>query len=884
MDLTFTWFGDAGAWPEHPGKGIAVFDHEVVGPLRLLDHIETMFGLGHPEVPTVQRIALYRRKIEAAGVGRFWSESFGVDSWSATREMLAWRDELIEAGWHPKVGLTRSRLADLAAVELAGPDLPFAKADRLRAAIDALNGASSVPLRSITLIDARSNLPTGWRVLVDALERCGTHVEELRAAPQASSGTDLRLMSLPAPGGKTPEFARDGSLTLLTADTELVAAEALSGWIASNATDNDLTFVLGKNSTLLDNSLAKAGLPRLGHSLASPHRALLQVLPLAFALAWKPADPNKLIDFLLLPLGPLPLQVANKLAGVIAKTPGIGGDDWLEAWNEIATVPEGEEAKRHVGRVAEWRAFVEPELHNPETGMRRAVAKDIADRVSAWAAKRLATLGDTLFASVAQIAADLSIAIDATESETLDRVLVERMIEQSIGAGATDPSSFAEAAPWSAVTHPGAIWGEAKTVVWWHFTDTGEAGSETRWNELERAALSDAGCPLDPPELELRRLSAAWERPLQHARDRILLVRPALAAGAETAAHPLWHSLVARHPKLAKEVTVRAESVLRQASPTFAGRTLSRLRETSKSPPEPRPEWFAPPNQVRPRKFESASSLATMLTCPLQWTLKYAAKLHPGLRQSLPAIENLVGTLAHKIAQEIFLPGSPPDLGAVEMLAAVRFEALLPEIAATLLLPGVAAELAAARRSVPPALVELARFLRDEKLTIVGVESDFEIEDTLAPGIGVSGRIDLRATTSNGRPVVVDLKWYRTDKYMREELKVGVALQIAIYGRHISDEHVNVAVGYYALRQRRFLASAPLSGSLTQVINGPSPKQTWEAVLSSFESAKKDLDTGRVRASFEHDGKKREKFEDPYLLLIPRCGRCDFVGICGVTS
>jgi ATP-dependent helicase/nuclease subunit B len=227
-----------------------------------------------------------------------------------------------------------------------GPNLPSGCADRLRAAIDALNEASSVPLRSIALVDTRSDLPAGWRALLDALERRGARVDELPVPPQASSGIDLRLMSTPsAANGKTLELARDGSLTLLTADTEIVAAEALAGWLASKPDDADLTFVLGKDATLLDNALANAGLPRLGHSSPSPHRAVLQILPLAFALAWKPADPNRLIDFLL-PLDPLLRSVANKLAGVVAKTPGIGGDDGRDycATDLAGPRPDREEA------------------------------------------------------------------------------------------------------------------------------------------------------------------------------------------------------------------------------------------------------------------------------------------------------------------------------------------------------------------------------------------------------------------------------------------------------------------------------------------------------------------------------------------------------------
>lgn len=888
MDLVFSWFADSGAWPEHPGTGCGVVNKEVVGPLRLLDHVETMLGLGRPEIAAVRRIAIYGRKIEAAGTVRFWSESFRVDPWSAARELLAWRDELIEAGWRPNVGLARSRLADLAAAEQVGPDLPSGRADRLRAAIDALGQTPHVPLDSLTLVDSRVVLPVGWRTLLHALERCGTRIDELPEPPPAPADCDLRRLAIPSGAEyKTPELARDGSLTLVAADTELVAAEALAAWLAAGAEDNEgVTFVLGKDTALLDHVLAKTGLPRLGLSAQSPHRALLQALPLAFALAWEPPDPNRLLDFLLLPIGPLPRSAANKLAKVVAKFPGVGGEEWTAAWEEIEKEhagEEGDEAKKRA-RLAGWRQFVEPERHDPGAGIPRAVAKGIADRVAGWAVMRSATVDDPLFRSLAGIASELSAAIDATESERLDRVLVERMISEAVGVGESDPASVAEAAPWRAVSHPGAIWGEAKTVVWWHFADLGETSAAARWNRLERDALAEAGCPLDEPEFELKRLAAAWERPLRHARDRLLLIRPALAGGTETAAHPLWHSLVAKRRDLAEDISVRAEIVLHEPSPVFAGRTLTRSPVALVVQPEPRPEWAAPAGEIHPREFESASSLASLLGCPLQWTLRYASGLRAGVRQSVPNAENLVGTLAHRIAQEIFPPGAPPEPEVAESLAAERFEELLPKMAATLLLPGAAGELTAARRSVPPALEELARFMRSENLTVVGVESEFSAPGTLASGTGVSGRIDLRAATAEGRPVVVDLKWYRTDRYLREDLKRGTALQIAIYARHISDEKVDVSAGYFMLRQKRFLAGAPLSGGMATVIEGPTPRETWEKILAAFGSAAGDLAEGKIRAAFENDSQKPEKFSDPYLLTPPKCGRCDFAGICGVNS
>jgi ATP-dependent helicase/nuclease subunit B len=873
MHLVFSWFADAGAWPEHPGAGNAVLDEAVVGPLRLLDHVETMLGLGRPQTAAVMRIAIFQRKLLEAGADRFWSKSFGVDPWSATRELLSWRDELIEAGWKPGVGITRSRLADISAAETSGPSLPLGRADRLRDVIEALKEKPSLRVSSITLVDDRSLLPVGWRALLDALERCDVCVEQMQQP------------SAPA--------LDDGRLALLSADTEIMAAEALSAWLAADPENNKgLVFVLGKDTSLLDHALANTGLPRLGLSAQSPHRALLQVLALAFALAWEPPDPRKLLDFLLLPTGPIPRRHANRLAGVVAAQPGIGGKEWLAAWAGIEQAlaeEEGADATKDTERITGWRAFVEPSRHAPKQGIPRIEAKAIADRVGSWALLRAASDEDgsaPLFHLLAGVAADLAEAIDTLGAERLDRVLIERMIEQAMGDGASDPLAVAEAAPWRAVSHPGAVWGEAKTIVWWHFADPEETSAAERWNRLERIALEEAGCPLDDPENELELLAAAWERPLRHSRDKILFVRPTFAAGAETSAHPLWHSLKARRKDLEDEISVRAETVLNDPSPSIAGRALTRSAFEAVKPPAPRQIWKAPPEAVAAREFESASSLSALLSCPLRWTLAHASHLRPGVRQSVPDADKLVGIIAHHIAQEILVPGSPPSPEAVRGFAEKRIEELLPQIGATLLLPGAASELAAARRSLPSALAELARFLQAEKLTVVGVESRIEEKDAIAPGVGVAGWIDLHAETEAGRPVVIDLKWYFTESYMRRELENGTALQLGVYARHVPDGRAggsndDVAAGYYMLRQKRFLTTTPLGGGAATVIDGPTPKETWEKVLVSFNAAMQDIRSGDIRAAMEHDGVKPDAFSDPYLLTPPSCGRCDYYGICG---
>ena len=200
-------------------------------------------------------------------------------------------------------------------------------------------------------------------------------------------------------------------------------------------------------------------------------------------------------------------------------------------------------------------------------------------------------------------------------------------------------------------------------------------------------------------------------------------------------------------------------------------------------------------------------------------------------------------------------------------------------MAATLLLPEFAAELSTAKAAIPSALGDLAGFLHADGLTVVGVEADFSEPDTLSPGFGVSGRIDMRAKTSSGRPVVIDIKWYRTDSYIRRDLKLGTAIQAGVYGRHVSDPSVDVRVGYYMLRQSRFITTDP--GGAGIVIEGPSVKDSWDRISASFGAVLADMEAGKIRSALEYREVKPEKFADPYLLAPPKCAYCEFDGICG---
>jgi hypothetical protein len=237
----------------------------------------------------------------------------------------------------------------------------------------------------------------------------------------------------------------------------------------------------------------------------------------------------------------------------------------------------------------------------------------------------------------------------------------------------------------------------------------------------------------------------------------------------------------------------------------------------------------------------------------------------------------MVGTLAHRIAAEILHPGAPPDPEAVRSRTRELLEDFLPKIAAPLLAPGSARDLAEIRRIVPEALAEIARLLGEQRLEIVGVEAPYEVADALRPGVGIAGVIDL-VVQDRGRKAVVDLKWQRSDKRRREEIRDGRAIQLALYHALVADAKKPATAGYFLLRQRQLLMpEADVIGTLTGLPGKPLD-DTWRDIGDSTRQLASELEQGNVRAT----GHLKSQERPPLPLSVPvTCAYCDYQALCG---
>lgn len=884
MDIVFGLQADAGAWPDHGGTGCGSSGAPVVGPSGLVEILETARGLGAPSTANVVRIAAYQAALEKLDGERFWTNSLVVDGWATARTLLRWRDELVDAGWEPGAACVSRRLADLAAGEGAAADLPPGLSDRVAALVEDLATRPALPISRIRLIDAREVHSTGWRRLLNQLEACGVAVEQLSHEAAAPDSTALGRLQRWMKAGGPLAGEPDGTVTIATSASAALAAEVTGQWFADRGDAEAVLIAQDADTHLLDHGLCAAGQPRAGRSRASAHRGSLQILLLAFKVAWTPFDPRALMELLAFPTSPIAPRAARRLAAALEEAPGRGGAEWRQAWTEIGeaelAAADGEPAdlKKAHARLERWREWVEPEPADPTTGMPLASALAACDRTIAWAGARHAIDGHQLYAATVALARDVRMALVKLGREVLSRTLVERIIDQALDIGHDNPAAAAEAARWRCVPQPGSVWAPADTVVWWNFRTTREGLQRQPWTDAERRELAKKGCPVDDVGLAGRAASAAWERAVLHARDNLLLIAGGLDSGDDEALHPLAHRLAPATEKLAS--FVRIEDALAVPTITLAGVELRREPVLVAPVPQPRPVWPTPA-AFRERLdglTHSATSFEAGLGCHLKWALKHVARLRPGRVRSIPDANQLLGNLAHALAREIFAPGNPPLVEAAKERASKLLDDLIDSIAAPLRLPELAPQLADARARLPAAMGELARTLAVNELTVEASEK--QVSATFESALSVRGAVDLIARDKNGHHVIIDLKWTRNDKKRREELEQGNAVQLATYGAMTAGDQPYRA-GYFLLNQRQF-ATLVDGGLIGRVVEGArSFPATWTAVRESWRKLGELAEEGKLVAC-GLQGHEEHLPADLPIVLEANCKWCDYQTLCRV--
>jgi RecB family exonuclease len=247
-------------------------------------------------------------------------------------------------------------------------------------------------------------------------------------------------------------------------------------------------------------------------------------------------------------------------------------------------------------------------------------------------------------------------------------------------------------------------------------------------------------------------------------------------------------------------------------------------------------------------RVESATSFERLVECHLRWLLVDVLRLRRGRFAEIPSPEQLLGTLAHAIVHRVLQPGPVVEPVAIQHAVTAAFDELVPAMAAPLLQPEHAGELAEARSRIPDAVTHLVDVLRRKNLAVVATEASREA--VFADGLQVKGRLDLLVQHTTGGLGVIDLKWTRSAKRRRQEVADGRALQLATYGM-IADPHGGPPVpgAYYLLKQRRLLGERGSLVADEELDTIRSLPATWDDLIATWRTWRDLALSGTVVAS-----------------------------------
>jgi ATP-dependent helicase/nuclease subunit B len=881
---------DGSAWPGPLGDvhsspsstRSAVAGVQWLGPLGLLDHLETALGLAAPPISTAERVATLAARLRHTE--GYWSRSFAADPLGTARHLLAERDALWSAGWRgDAAGARLKALGEVCRGLLGGlPDRVWAVARRLT------EPDRDPQLARITLLEQPSNFAACWQQVFERLTARGVTTVIQPLTPAETSGDLAAARAAPF------EPTGDGTLLLLRPHGPLLAAEDVAAWIASLPT-GERPLIVGADA-VLDQALAAQGLPTTGAT--GDTLATLRVLPLVVALGWRPADPSAAHRLLLLRETPLPRRLARQLCDALSRCPAVGSELWQARLDKgLAAIEDPQQRARTEATV---RVIFTPAVPNgggyPLTVLQRRI-----DCVRGWATHQAyRSESPWRFEAVVEQCRRLERIIDLAQLAELDEHA--GLGNPSDGLGAADlrrllelateglgHGGFGAQAGLSAVSSPEAVCGPARRILWWSFSrDSAPSPLRSRLTRDEQTALAAQGVKLPDPGAEAIRAARRYARPLNQAREQLVFVCPQVGEQAgELHLHPLWDELDARVPPT--------------SPPPGIGRLLANpsqlpgpaTRQDSLALPLPTPTrgFQVEAGAIGKREVESPSSLETRLGCPLRWTLRYFGKLSAGLGEPLATDSPLAfGSLAHRLLELLFsepLPGTPDE--TAETVGAL-FDSEGPRLNAALFVPGQETLRDDIRLRLTAAARALHGHLGDCGATVASSEQAYERQ---AFGSRLCGKPDLVLE----RPrAVIDFKWGGRARH-HDALGGGTALQLAAYSRLTSPDASFAPVGYFILHRPELLASASHSSSLASArrgpfpnattVNGPALSETWDAAGRSLRAQREQLDAGEVIAAGNPDERgegvvKTSALGDDKLLSVKApCEYCEYDLLCG---
>jgi hypothetical protein len=553
------------------------------------------------------------------------------------------------------------------------------------------------------------------------------------------------------------------------------------------------------SSLMLEQSLTSESLPAMGIPSASLARPSLQALKLAPAFLWEPVDVFKVMEFLTLPVKPLNNELALEIARVMAEKPGFFSANW------IAAVEGFFENNDPDGKIREQYNFW---FRRPRFSADRLAPAGDAEAVYSylfdWAHGQYEDGGktDTSLLLLAEQAGRIAELLRAIPEQWISYLELERIVRTIIEAAPMQITP-AEAGALQFIRQPGALAGEAESLVWWNFVHNSDAPPPDKWRNEERDWLSSKGVHLRTQREISRMNQILTAKPLNYTTGTLVLVVPDQVDGAETPPHLLLSDLKVRLGDKFDNCVYHTDNAADRERLRTIFRQPARVQLQVGTPARPRAQVYVKnPNLISGSEYETPTNLESLFYYPHRWFFRQKLRLFPSSLLSVTGHTTLLGSLAHRIF-EILLEEPVNTMGREDIFNRIDAIAsdLLPREGAPLLLYGREPERNAFIRRVKNAAWNLVSIIRDNGWAVEATEIRLEGEFC---GIPVRGKADL-VLRRNDELAILDIKWSGINR-RRELIRNGEDLQLVLYAHLLPPEGYWPHTAYFILEDGKLVA------------------------------------------------------------------------------
>lgn len=821
----------------------ATFGVAHCGPESMLRQLELRLGLTGEPVVEVARLQAYQAAItDSLPEHPFFEKSFKANESATAQRLLAMRDELVMNGFDIASFATDSIATDAVALEKMPKRLralvhiearirqkaqnvppsifPAGFADRFRAVLVALEGLPEhvqLPFRKIVVVESRNLLPSCWQTMLRALESKNIPIEEISRKAEGRKGSDLRTFqdALMSTDGQTIKKSAtvangDGSLVVLHATSDIVAAGFLARLVKSNTTLNRIPdavpsfrplCILSASDLAVQEAFAQAGLPAFGLAHSSLNRPALQLIKLIQIFLWNPLDVERLLEFLTMPQKPLHGTLAYRLARALAEMPGVGGKDWQEAIKSFrqAMSKDAATALKAEKIFEQYDLLFSRERYDPNKGAPEKEIVALYRWLAEWARRSGGVSGNSIVRALSLQAGHIADAYRGDSDKPVPQTTLQNLIRETLEPYSSEPYPEQQnRLPF--ITEPGACLETVDEVLWTSFVG-GAPRELSVWYQSEREYLQEQGVVLDDAKRVTMLAREQSIAPILCARERVIVVVPEKVHGADSVVHPLRtelealfkDSLVAltTHCSLQTLAETPAPSLMRSPTDGATFRRLTLPSYEDLSPiviPQPQPYWKV--NEVfEPRLTESHSSLIHLFQYPHLWVLQHKAKLYKHSLVKLDFDSRLQGSLADAFFERVVSEGK---LTVSSSELATWIDTWLPDTIAkeaTLMLqPRFAVERQKFMTTTKKAILALVDGMKQGGWEMDTVQTQVPINNRIhigsppyqTPLVG-SADILLRRVAADGtETAVVDVKWSKAS-YKLQEMEADEDYQLALY-------------------------------------------------------------------------------------------------------